>query len=258
MAGGVPVTVPTYVEHEFQVTGADLEARITPRTRAILISYPNNPTGAVLTLKHMQEVAAVAEKHDLVVISDEIYERLVYGIEHTCFAALPGMFERTILMSGMSKSFAMTGWRVGWLIAPKIMGQAIENLVQYNTSGTTTFLQRGCIAALERGEAFLAGQVERAARGRDIVCEALASAPGVEFAKPEGAFYLFFRIEGGGDSTLLSRRLIDETGVGCAPGSAFGPSGEGFLRISYLADPAEIETAVAKIGEIYQALVDSK
>ena len=118
MAGGVPVIVNAYVENEFQVTGAELEAAVTPRTKAILISYPNNPTGAILTRQHMQEIAAVAAKHDLLVISDEIYERLIYNAEHLCFATLPGMFERTIILSGMSKSFAMTGWRIGYITAP--------------------------------------------------------------------------------------------------------------------------------------------
>ena len=116
MAGGVPVIVDAYVENEFQVTGAELEAAITPRTKAILISYPNNPTGAILSREHMLEIAAVAEKHDLLVISDEIYERLVYDVEHICFATLPGMYERTIVLSGMSKSFAMTGWRIGYAL----------------------------------------------------------------------------------------------------------------------------------------------
>ena len=125
-AGGVAVTLPTYVQDEFQVTGAALEARVTPRTKAILIGYPNNPTGAVLSRERMNEIAQVAEKHDLVVISDEIYDRLVYGVEHVCFASLPGMRTRTILLGGFSKDYAMTGWRIGYVAAPAELLAAID------------------------------------------------------------------------------------------------------------------------------------
>src|SRR5215510_11032075 len=128
MAGGVPISVATFVEDQFQVTGAMLEAAITPRTKAILINYPNNPTGAILTRERMQEIADVAEKYDLIVLSDEIYERLVYGVQHTNFASLPRMYDRTILMSGMSKSFAMTGWRIGYVSASREIMEGIRKL----------------------------------------------------------------------------------------------------------------------------------
>jgi aspartate/methionine/tyrosine aminotransferase len=133
------------------------------------------------------------------------------------------------------------------MIAPKIMGRVVENLVQYNTSGTTTFLQKGCLAALEQGEAFVAAQVAQARTGRDIICDALDSSAEIEFARPEGAFYLFFRIAGTQDSTALSRRLIDEAGVGLAPGSAFGPGGEGFLRLCFARKREHLEVAAERL-----------
>jgi aspartate/methionine/tyrosine aminotransferase len=132
----------------------------------------------------------------------------------------------------------MTGWRVGWMIAPRKLGQVVENLVQYNTSGTTTFLQKGCVAALDKGETFVAEQVEQARRGRDIVCNALAGCPNVSFALPEGAFYLFFKIEGENDSATLTRRLIDEAKVGCAPGFAFGGRETGLFACALRAVPS--------------------
>jgi aminotransferase len=152
MAGGVPVMVQTRVENDFQVTGADLEANITPRTKAILISYPNNPTGAVLSHERLLEIAQVAEKHDLLVISDEIYERLVYDVDHITFASLPGMYPRTILLSGLSKSFAMTGWRIGYAAStPEIM-DAMRKLHQYLIMSAPTMGQVAAVEALNNGE----------------------------------------------------------------------------------------------------------
>jgi aminotransferase len=147
MAGGVPVMVPTYVENEFQVTGEDLEKRITPRTKALLISYPNNPTGAVLTDEHMQQVAYIAERYDLAVISDEIYERLVYGVKHTNFATIEGMWERTIVLSGMSKAYAMTGWRIGYALAPAPILEAMKKLHQYLIMSAPTIGQEAALRA---------------------------------------------------------------------------------------------------------------
>src|SRR5690606_17538699 len=152
MAGGVPITVQTSVEHEFQVTGSALEAKITNRTKAIVMSYPSNPTGAVLTRHHMEQVAQIAEKYDLVVISDEIYERLVYGIEHINFATLLNMIERTIVLSGMSKDYAMTGWRIGYATAPEPILSAMKKLHQYLIMSAPTMSQMAAIQALQYGE----------------------------------------------------------------------------------------------------------
>ena len=152
MAGGIPVMAPTSAENDFQVTGGELEARITARTKAILMSYPNNPTGAVLTREHMEQVAGVAEKYDLVVVSDEIYERLVYGIDHINFAALPNMLERTIVLSGMSKSYAMTGWRIGYAAASQPLAEAMCKLHQYLIMSAPTMGQVAALEAIQYGE----------------------------------------------------------------------------------------------------------
>jgi aspartate/methionine/tyrosine aminotransferase len=226
---------------------------VTGKTRALLMNTPSNPLGRVLSAGEIVAVRDFARARGLWIIADEVYARFFYP-EDGRNDALPPSFleycdpdERIISCNTFSKNWAMTGWRVGWMIAPRLMGQVVENLVQYNTSGTTTFLQNGCLAALEQGEPFVRAQVEQARRGRAIVCEALASAGNVTFAWPEGAFYLFFRIAGFADSTLLSRRLIDEASVGLAPGSAFGEGGEGFLRLCFARDPAQLEEAMRRL-----------
>ncbi|HEY3340983.1 MAG TPA: aminotransferase class I/II-fold pyridoxal phosphate-dependent enzyme, partial [Anaerolineae bacterium] len=151
-AGGNAVTIGCKVENNFQVTGAEIEARVTPRTKAILIGYPNNPTGAVLTRERMLEIAAVAEKHDLLVISDEIYDRLVYGVEHVCFASLPGMRARTVILGGFSKNYAMTGWRIGYMAGPKEILAGARKVHQYTIMSAPTTAQVAALTALAHGE----------------------------------------------------------------------------------------------------------
>ncbi len=249
---------PVEVEMAFDGRGWRLDldrlfAAAGPQTRAILLNTPSNPLGRVMSVAEIVAIRDFARRRGLWIIADEVYARFFYPADGR-LGALPPSFlqhcdpdERIIFCNTFSKNWAMTGWRMGWLIAPKLLGQAIENLVQYNTSGTTTFLQRACIAALEQGEGFVASQIRRAARGRTIVCDALAAVPSVEFAPPEGAFYLFFRIAGAGESIALSRRLIDESGVGCAPGSAFGPGGEGFLRLCFARREEDLVEAAGRL-----------
>jgi aspartate/methionine/tyrosine aminotransferase len=230
-----------------------LFASVTAKTKALLMNTPSNPLGRVMTREEIIAVRDFARKRGLWIIADEVYARF-YFPESGRNDALPPSFlehcdpdERIIFCNTFSKNWAMTGWRVGWMIAPKAMGQVVENLVQYNTSGTTTFLQKGCLAALEQGEAFLAAQVAQARTGRNIVCDAFATSSKIEFASPEGAFYLFFRIAGMADSTALSRRLIDEAGVGLAPGSSFGPGGESFLRLCFARKREHLEEAADRL-----------
>jgi aspartate/methionine/tyrosine aminotransferase len=234
----------------------DLErlfASVTAKTKALLMNTPSNPLGRIMTREEIIAVRDFARARGLWIIADEVYARFFFPADG-CKDTLPPSFlevcdpdERIIFCNTFSKNWAMTGWRVGWMIAPKAMGQVVENLVQYNTSGTTTFLQKGCLAALEQGESFLASQVEQARQGRDIVCQALRSSSDIRFAEPEGAFYLFFRIAGTQDSAALARRLIDETGVGCAPGSAFGPGGEGFLRLCFARKREHLDEAMDRL-----------
>jgi aspartate/methionine/tyrosine aminotransferase len=227
---------------------------VTPRTKALLMNTPSNPLGRVMSGDEIVAVRDFCRSRGLWILADEVYARFYFSADSN--SSLPPSFldccdpdERIVSCNTFSKNWAMTGWRVGWMIAPKVMGQVIENLVQYNTSGTTTFLQKGCIAALEQGEPFLAQQVAQAKKGRDIVCNALEPMPGVRFAPPEGAFYLFFQVVGETNSIRLSRRLIDEIGVGCAPGSAFGPAGEGWLRLCYARDSDQLGDAAQRLAQ---------
>jgi len=252
MAGGVPVMVKSYVEHDFQVTGAELEAAVTPRTKAILISYPNNPTGAVLTREHLLEVAAVAEKYDLVVISDEIYERLVYGVEHICFAALPGMYERTILLSGVSKAFAMTGWRIGYATAPPAIMEAMRKLHQYLIMSAPTIGQVAALEALQYGEADVRMMVADYDRRRRLIVDGFRSL-GLPCFEPRGAFYCFPDIRGTGlTDEEFCEQLLHEERVAVVPGSAFGDSGAGFIRASYTASYENIERALERMTRFMQ------
>lgn len=252
MAGGVPVMVPTSVEHEFQVTGAALEARITERTKAILISYPNNPTGAVLTPEHMQQIADVAEKHDLVVISDEIYERLVYGVEHINFATLPGMRERTIVLSGMSKAYAMTGWRIGYATAPQQILAAMKKLHQYLIMSAPTVSQMASIRALQYGEADVAHMRDHYDARRRLIVGGF-NEMGLTCFEPRGAFYAFPSVSHTGwDDETFCELLLREDRLALIPGSAFGESGVGFIRASYASSYENIEAALERLMRFLQ------
>ncbi len=242
-----PVFVPTRVEDNFQVSGAALEAAITPRTKAILIGYPNNPTGAVLSPERMAEVAAVAERHNLLVFSDEIYDRLVYGVEHTCFAALPGMKQRTILLGGFSKAYAMTGWRLGWLAAPAEITAAVRKVHQYAIMSAPTMSQYAGLEALRFGEDNVQAMVAEYDRRRQVIVGGLNSI-GLPTFEPQGAFYAFPYIGHLGlSSEQFCERLLVEEQVAVIPGDAFGPSGAGYVRACYAASMDKIEEALERI-----------
>ncbi len=246
-AGGVPVMVPTMAAKGFQVTGSELEARITPRSKAILLSYPSNPTGATLTREHMLQVAAVAEKHDLVVISDEIYERLVYGVEHINFATLPNMFERAIVLSGMSKSYAMTGWRIGYVTAPAALAEAMYKIHQYLIMSAPTTGQAAALQALEYGEGDVELMRQEYDRRRRLIIDGFNQL-GLTCFEPRGAFYAFPSIAITGlDDETFCEALLQEERVALIPGSAFGESGRGFLRASYATSEANIREALRRL-----------
>lgn len=252
MAGGVPVRVDTRVEDCFQVTGAALEAAITPRSKAILINYPNNPTGAILTDENLRQVAAVAEKYDLVVISDEIYERLIYDATHTCFPTLPGMYERTILLSGMSKSFAMTGWRIGYATAPAPIMEAMRKLHQYLIMSAPTVGQYAAVEALNAGEDDVEFMRQQYDRRRRLIVDGF-NALGLSTFEPRGAFYAFPSVASTGmtDEEFCERLLYEER-VAVVPGSAFGRSGDGFIRASYTNSYENIEQALERLRRFMQ------
>lgn len=249
--GAVPVEVPLgFGEKGWQLDIARLFDAVGPRTRAIFIISPGNPTGWVMSQEEMAEVIAFARARDLWLIADEVYSRFYFGdgeVPSFWHEVRPG--DKILFTNTFSKNWAMTGWRVGWIAAAPELGQVIENMIQYSTSGVAKFMQRACVTALEEGEAFIASQVAQATEGRRIVGAALSGSDRVGYAAPDGGFYGFFSVQGEPHSRSLAFRLIDEIGVGAAPGSAFGPGGDGFVRICFQRDPAQLEEAMGRIAQ---------
>ncbi len=255
-AGGIPTPVPTTVDDAFQLDPNALEQRIGSNTRGLLIGYPSNPTGAVMDRERLEAVAAVAERHDLFVLSDEIYDQLVYGVEHTCFAALPGMRDRTVLLGGFSKNYAMTGWRVGYACAPAPIIAGLRKIHQYIIMSAPTAGQYAALAALTlpaASDAVDAMVAEYDSRRRFIV-DGLNSI-GLPTFEPRGAFYAFPDIRSSGlDSGTFCERLLQEHGVAVVPGDAFGASGAGFVRCSYATSRDRLERALERIHSFVRAL----
>ena len=247
-AGGVPVAVPTYVKDNFQVTAETIEAAITPKTKAILLGYPNNPTGAVMEREVMLSVTAVAEQHDLLIISDEIYDRLVYGIEHVCVPALPGMRGRTVLLGGFSKDYAMTGWRIGYACAPAEILAAMRKVHQYTIMSAPTTGQAAALAALTpAGDRYVEEMRLEYDRRRRLIVDGFNTL-GLDCFEPRGAFYAFPSIAKTGlSSDDFAMRLLDEEEVAMVPGDAFGASGAGFVRASYATAYEKIEEALNRL-----------
>ena len=246
-AHGRPVPVPTRAEEAFQVQVDKLAEAMDGRVKALLLSYPNNPTGAVMERAQLEEVARFAAKHDLIVISDEIYERFVYGLEHTCFASLPEMRERTVLLGGFSKSHAMTGWRIGYACGPREIIQAMHKVHQYIIMSAPTMAQNGILGALAGDEDHAQGIVQEFARRREVTVAALRRI-GLACVEPRGAIYAFPSIAETGLSSLeFSERLLREEKVAVVPGSAFGASGEGFVRIAYTVPIPLLEEALGRL-----------
>ncbi len=246
-AGGVPVTVATHVSDDFQVTADTIEAAITDRTKAVLLGYPNNPTGAVMTRAVLQEIATIAQQHDLLVISDEIYDRLVYGIKHTCVPSLPNMQERTILLGGFSKDFAMTGWRIGYVCANPELLAAMRKVHQYTIMSAPTTAQAAALTALLEGEKHVEQMRLEYDRRRRLIVDGFNTL-GLDCFEPRGAFYAFPSIGASGmSSEEFVMRLLDEEEVAVVPGDAFGPSGAGFVRASYATAYEQIEEALNRL-----------
>ncbi len=226
-----------------------LEKAVTPLTRLIFLNTPANPTGFVATREEIAATLEIARRHGLWIIADEIYGRITYdGVRAPSFHDAMAPDDKIMFVQTLSKNWAMTGFRVGWLEAPAALGEVIENLVQFTTSGVPVFTQRAATAALDAGEAFLASQIDRCRRSRDTLCRGLAATGRVRFSEPEAAFYLFCSVEGFANSRALALRLIDEAGVGAAPGGAFGPGGEGHLRLCFARDPEQIADATRRMA----------
>jgi aminotransferase len=251
-AGGIPVPFQTKLEDEFQVTAKDVVERITGKTKALLIGYPNNPTGAVMTRENLLALAQLAEQHDFLVISDEIYDRLVYGDhKHTCFASLPGMFHRTITLGGFSKDYAMTGWRIGYAAAPAPILAALRKVHQYTIMSAPTIAQYAALTALREGEEHVQAMVEEYDRRRKLIVSGLNEI-GLPTFEPRGAFYAFPSIRNTGmDDETFAQTLLSEEKVAVGPGSAFYANGQ-FVRCSYATSYEKIEQALERM---YQFMV---
>jgi aspartate/methionine/tyrosine aminotransferase len=252
VSGATTVPVPMSVGPAGWTLELDrIEAAITPRTRAIVINSPANPTGWTADHADLTRVLDLARRHGLWIIADEIYGRFVYdgapGGRAPSFKDVMAPEDRILFVQTFSKNWAMTGWRIGWLEAPPALGPTIENLIQYSTSGVPAFHQRAALAALEEGESFVAEQIARAARGRDIVCGGLAATGIVDLPPPRGAFYAFFRVRGVTDTRALALRLVDEANVGLAPGTAFGMGADQHLRLCFARGAEDLEQAVARM-----------
>lgn len=260
-AGGVPVPIVTREEDEFRLTPDALRNAITPRTKALILPYPNNPTGAVMDRRDLEAIAGVLRGTNIIVIADEIYAELTYGgLKHTSFAAIDGMRERTILLNGFSKAFAMTGWRMGYVCAPKELTRIMLKVHQYTIMCAPTAGQYAALEALRSGAdtnyAYVAEMVRAYDRRRRIMLDAYEKM-GLHCFEPRGAFYTFPCIRSTGlTSQEFAERLLREERVACVPGTAFGESGEGFVRCSYATATDKIVEAMARMGRFVERVRD--
>lgn len=255
LAGGVPVEVPSLMEDNFVLNPAKIEAAVTPRTKAILISYPCNPTGAVADRETLLEVLRIAEKHDLIVISDEIYDQLVYGDhQHVCFSKLPGAQGRTLLLGGFSKDYAMTGWRIGFAVGPADLISGLVRIHQYTIMCAPTTAQAAAITALKEGRPYVEEMVAEYDRRRKLIVSGMNEI-GLPTFEPKGAFYAFPKVSVTGlDDETFANRLLQEESVAAVPGSAFGAGGEGFIRCSYATAYDKIEEALRRVEQFVNRL----
>jgi aspartate aminotransferase len=248
--GAIPRMVTLREETGFRLDLDELESLVTPKTRMIIINTPQNPTGGVLTLDDVEFVCELARKHDLMLVSDEIYSQLVYGFEHVSPLSQPGMRERTVLMDGLSKSYAMTGWRLGYAVAPRALAAKLDTLMINSSSCAAAFTQIAAIEALTTPESAHAvtRMVKVFEHRRDLVVDGLNEMPGVHCERPQGAFYAFPNISGTGfDDRELADRLLTEAGVAVLPGTAFGGAGKGFIRLAYTQSEDELKHGLASI-----------
>jgi aminotransferase len=240
------------MENNFDLDPDAVAKAITPRTKAILIGFPNNPTGAVASRETLVRIGELAEKHDLIVISDEIYDRLVYGRKHICFPSLPGLRERTILLGGFSKDYAMTGWRIGYAAAPASIIKGLIRIHQYTVMSAPTMAQIAAGEALKNGEPYVLEMVAEYDRRRRLIVDGLNEL-GLPTFEPKGAFYAFPKITASGmDDPTFASSLLDEEHVAVVPGSSFGAGGEGFVRCSYATSYEKIEEALKRMKRFMQ------
>jgi aminotransferase len=248
LAGGVPVEIPSKIENNFQLDPDEVRAAITPRTKAIFVGYPSNPTGAVAERETLLEVAKIAEEHNLLIISDEIYDRLVYGFDHVCVPALDESIKRrTILLGGFSKDYAMTGWRIGYACGPADLIKGLVRIHQYTIMSAPTTAQDAAVEALKSGNKYVEEMVAEYDRRRKLLVNGL-NRLGLQTFEPRGAFYAFPNIQASGmDDETFAETLLKEEGVAVVPGNAFGPGGDGFVRACYATSYEKLEEALQRM-----------
>ncbi|ACM05539.1 pyridoxal phosphate-dependent aminotransferase [Thermomicrobium roseum] len=253
MAGARCLHVPLLPEENYRITREAIEAVLTPQTRLMIVNSPNNPTGRVLTREEADAIVTVAQEHDIVVISDEIYEKIIYdGREHLSLAAFPGMAERTLTVNGFSKAYAMTGWRLGYVAGPAPLIRQIMKVHSHSATCATSFAQWGGVAALEGPQDVIDAMVAAWDRRRRFVTERLNAIPGFRCPLPEGAFYAFPDVSGTGLSGQeVAQKLIEEAYVGVTPGDAFGASGSGCIRLSFATADELLERALDRIANVF-------
>jgi aspartate/methionine/tyrosine aminotransferase len=255
--GGVPVSLPIRESNDFRPDPEELGRLVTPRTRILILNSPQNPTGGVLTAAELEALAATAIRHDLTVIADEIYSQILYEGEHRSLLSLPGMRERTILMDGLSKAYAMCGWRLGYAVAPPELAKRFDTLMINTSSCAASFTQIATIEALlgEESPAAVAGMVAEFRRRRDVIVDGLNALPGVSCRRPQGAFYAFPNITGTGlDCRALAERLLSDAGVAVLPGTAFGAHGDGHLRLAYANSVENLQLALERMRAVLEAV----
>jgi len=255
--GAKPVALPLREEKEFRFDLADLEARITRKTRMVIINSPQNPTGGILTREDLEGIADLANRHNLIVFSDEIYSRITYdGFQHTSILEFPGMKERTIMLDGFSKTYAMTGWRLGYGMMPPSIASIVAKMQTNCTSCTSSFTQVAGIEALSGPQDRAEEMVSEFHRRRDVIVDGLNRIPGIRCLRPQGAFYVFPNIEGTGySSQRMADYLLNTAGVACLSGTSFGQFGEGFIRFSYANSVENIQKALDRIEDAVSKLM---
>jgi aspartate/methionine/tyrosine aminotransferase len=251
--GGKGVPIPLRVEREFRLDPAELESLVTPRTKLLIINSPHNPTGSVLDARDLDQIAEIANRHDLIVLSDEIYSRMLYSGTHESIAVRPGMAGRTIVLDGFSKTYAMTGWRLGYGLVPEWLNKPMSRLMVNSNSCTASFTQMAGVAALEGPQDCVDNMLAEFTRRRELVVNSLNAMPGVNCAPPVGAFYAFPDIRGTGyTSQDLAHKLMYEGGVATLSGAAFGEAGEGFLRLSYANSLENLQEGLARMKKVLE------
>lgn len=256
LAGGNPISIPLQAKNEFRLTPEEIEEKVTPNTKAIMISFPTNPTGAVMRKEHLEAIAEVILKHDLIVISDEIYAELTYGGDHVSIASLPNMRERTIIINGFSKAYAMTGWRMGYVLAPKDVLDVMTIIHQYAIMCTPTTSQYAALEAANNCDDDVDMMKRAYNQRRRLMVEGFRNM-GLECFEPEGAFYAFPSIKKTGlTSEEFATQLLYDQEVAVVPGTAFGECGEGFIRCSYAYSVDELKLALERIGIFVEKILN--